>query len=309
MDWRLVVWMILGMQACQSGDTVTGEQKEFVTDSPPADSVVAAHVSFSEEETLLLEKYFEPVLLAKLDNYVAGYDALATAADFEKNYNEGMALFAELYEALTVPKTGYLKAKFEELGQEDENFYPVDLLSEYDGLNGMLGPVMISCAAECTDLDFLYDLEAMLEKAKATSGNADEDFMELVLYIENNTAGYAAYPGFKVWYVQTWDYGGYSMLGNGVFTDAVKRTMAFEKEHNLFAAQIAAIHGDFINSLTWDTSFGLSKEDVLKEFDALMKTGFFTKEEKEVLKESREKIQNGAEGYQFDCETGDCSYG
>jgi hypothetical protein len=307
MDLRWVVLVTMGMQACQSGDAVTGEQKEFLTDSPPADSTaqVLVYSSFTEDETLMLEKYFEPALLAKLDQYVGAYDGLATAQDFEKNYRDGKALFQELYDALVTPKTNYLK----ELAAEEEYWMPVTILEELEQMNGLIGPIQISCAAECTDLDFLFDLEELKQKTLSTTGNADDDFIDLVMFIEDGQYGYAGYPGFKVWYVQTWDYGGYTMLGNGVFSDAVKRTEQFENKHDLFADELKAIHEDFVNSLTWDGTFGLSKEQVLEEFATLLKKDFFTKEEKTLLKESFEKIKTETEGYQFGCETGDCTFG
>ena len=300
----LIICCFFGVLACESTGVVGGEQKEFTTDAPPADSTTV-YLCLTDEQSLLMEKYFEPVLLDRIDEYVHAYNSIETAQDFEKNYRDGKALFNELYDALGTPKTSYLQ----ELAAKEEYWDPIAILDELQQMNGLIGPVEISCAAECTDLDFYFDLAKMAEKAKVSADKADDDFMALVIFIEGSEYGYAGYPGFKTWYVQTWDYGGYSMLGNGVFSEAVERVMKFEKNHALFQDEMVLFRRDFVQSLVWELTYGLSRDKVLNEFDDLLGSGYFTDEEKAEIKTVYEKIKSGDETLQFDCETGDCVYG
>lgn len=291
--------------ACSnSAEETGGEIKEFITDAPPTeDSITVTGISQGMKDSLV--NYFTPSLIERIDKYVSAYNLMTTTEEFEKNYHEGMGILREMDSELNGLKTEYMVAK----SKESEDWYPIEILPEIEVFNGRLGPIQFSCVAECLALDFLFDLTVLDEKAKQTNGQGDDHFMALVISMEGQY-GYAAYPGFKSWFTQTWDLGGDSNIGNEVLLDCILTCQKFEKNFpDLFKEEIAAIHQNFVDALIYGYNYSFDQETVLGEYDQILKLNFFTSAEKKQIKKHYEEIKTGGEPFQFMCETGDCTYG
>lgn len=302
--YYFTLFSFLIFSCLNSAEETSGEIKEFITDAPPTeDSLSESGITQGLKDSLA--NYFTQVLVDRIDKYISAYNTLSTTEEFEKNYHEGMAIFLEMEIQLNDPKTEYMIAK----SKEEEDWYPVDILSEIEDFNGRLGPIEFSCAAECTALDFLFDLTVLREKAKGTEGDGDDHFMNLVISMEGDY-GYAAYPGFKSWFNQTWDLGGSSDIGNETLLGCIQSCQKFEKNYpDLFKNEIAEIHINFVDALVYGYIYSYDQETILGEYDKILKLNFFTSNEKKQIKTHYEEIKTGAEPFQFMCETGDCTYG
>ncbi|UKN00089.1 hypothetical protein K6119_10105 [Paracrocinitomix mangrovi] len=272
------------------------------------DELIDSNVIDSNNE--LFSKYFGEKLIAKIDNYMSTYESLQTAKEFEKCYDQGKDLFKDLFDAYYNPQTEYMK-KLKKDNENEYGFYdPVNILdNEFFDMTGKMGPIVFTCVAECTEIDFTYDQEKLLEKAKLTEGNDDELFLEYAteIYGPNWTSGSFEWP---VWYVQTWDYGGSSKIGDGTLKKYIKKHQELESKLNLFSVKMKYIKDHMLEELSHVGSYMKSKEMVLKEYDEILEMDFFNEEEKTKIRDARAKLEGETEDYiQFNCESGDCSYG
>jgi len=303
-----VIIVIFTLASCGGNNDQLGEQKEFInTESDNEDNQNEGetdYVSFDYETSRELEKYFAKDVLTKLDNSVSSFNDISTDTDFENYYNDAKKLFSDLYDALSKPATKFLI----DLASKNEYWDPVDIIYDLQEFNGKIGPIQISCAAECSDIDFYFDLQILRKKAKESSGKADDDFMDLLISIEGDF-GYAGYPGLKMWDFQTWDYGGASLIGNQLLFQTIEKKQKFEKKHKLFKAQMALFHADFLHSLSYSYIYQFNKEKVLKEFDQIINLNYFKGGELEDVIKLREMIENEEEGIQLGCENGNCEFG
>lgn len=283
-----------------------GEQKEYITESAPeSDSVVVLYDAFNEQINQKLANYFSPQLLADLNLYVHHFREMKTETEFEANYREGMELFTRMDEELYNPVTDYLI----NLSKDYEYWEPAEvILDDLQKMNGQIGPIDFSCTAECTTLDYTYSMESLNEKSKLTSGKADDDFIKLLTYIEG-PYGYAGYPGFKIWFEQTWDLGGMSLLGDGSMLEALQQLINLQKSTKLFADEIELIKQDALNDLAYGFIYKFSPEAVLKEYDDILELNLFSGKDLESIQKQYNAIKTGGEGFQFNCENGDCAFG
>lgn len=292
---------------CGSGsESEIGTQKEFTTESAPEeDTLVIPAVGITAEIRLELEKYFSTDLCVKIENYVSDFDTLSSDAAFQNNYREGRNISDEMTEQLNKPVTSYLK----KLAKGKEYWYPVDeIFGDLEIFSDQLGPLVISCVAECTEIDMTYDLLKMQRKAQETLGNADDDFMKLLVSIDGEF-GYAGCVGFKSWFNQTWDLGGSSLLGDGQLLSIIKATIQYKKNHKLFNEELKLLKSDYLDALSWGSSYQFTPEKILVEFEAILALDYFTNEELVEINELYERIKNRDTSFQFDCENQDCSYG
>jgi len=303
-----IIFLVVLLSACQSGTTEHGgTQKEFITDAPPEvlDSTVAPLpvVVLADSTKTELKKYFSTDLIQKLENYFAEYNAANSDTVFQKIYDSGVDLCKTLALSFQDPQTNYLK---DLMSQDDYELYY--LHSEMERLNGRLGPIYITCVAECSEMDFCFDLKSLKEKSISTNGKADDDFVDILLFVEGDY-GYAGYFDFKVWTKQKWDYGGSNLLGRGIMLDVVRRTKIFKETHTLFSAQIQIVHQDFFEELTTAHSFEYTKEEVLAEIDKIINLKYFEADALKIILKHYELIEAGGDSFQFNCATGECSYG
>lgn len=293
--------------SCQTSTTEEGgTQKEFITDAPPeiVDSVETPETLILRDSTKTeLKKYFSEELIQKIENYFVEYNMVNSDTAFQKIYDSGVELCKELALSFQDPQTAYLK---DLMSQDEYELYY--LHGEMEELNGQLGPIYITCVAECSEMDFCFDLNSLNKKAISTNGSADDDFVDILLFVESDF-GYAGYFDFKVWTKQYWDYGGSNLLGRGVMLDAIRRTKIFKETHTLFASQIEIVHQDFLHELTTAHSFEYTKEEVLAEIDKIIDLKYFESDALKAILKQYDLIEAGGENFQFNCSTGECQFG
>lgn len=284
-----------------STEEIGGEIKEFITDSAPEiDSTLVSPI-IADSVITEMQLYFSSDMIAAIESYLINYENAQTDTALQQNYLDGIKLCEALSEEFDSPKTD----RVEEL-VADGTIY-----SLYESLlyfNGKLGPLYFTCVAECTELDFCYDLKIFKAKAISTIGKADDDFAELLHYVQGDF-GYAGYFNFKVWDKQYWDYGGSNTLGDGTVLNVIKRIQKFETTHQIFSEQVALIRTDVFDMLTSPHSYEYSLEEVLAEYNKIIKLNYFSGEELEAIQKQYNEIKTAPENFQFNCEEGNCSFG
>lgn len=312
------VALLATLVSCGSGEE-SGKQLEFdASEAPEHDSLSTDTLSviqvsehgITSENRKELAQFFTETLITKLDTFLVHFNTASTDRELQDAYREGNNLFEAMYTEVTEPKTDWLKDKKKACEEESGWWDPIGwVYDEFTGLDGTLGPVVFSCVAECTEIDFTYDQEIFYKKAAATQGNGDDEFFRYTMDIYDRYWNSGSH-GWPAWFNQTWDYGGSSYVGNDVLIGFIKRQQDYLKKYDLFVGEMAYIKEHMLNELTYPGSYMKTKEEVLKEFDAILKLNFFNKEEKEKIKTTRGKLEaEQEEGIQFDCEHNDCMYG
>jgi hypothetical protein len=258
------------------------------------------------EQKEVLQRYFSNEVILDIENYLKEFNSLKSDREFEQNYRKGCNLLDSLYSKFYKAETDFMK----EITEADEYWNPIGCcLDDLQTLSGELGPIDISCVAECTEIDFYFKKDILLEKAEQTKGTADDEILELAIYIDGYYGRIADW-GFKVWFEQTWDYGGSSLLGDTSVTDAIFGIMQYKRKHDkMFEQELKMFKKHIVNELSSTISYMFTKEKVLKEFNSVIKLKYFDSEEIEQIKKHLKELNDPKKEIQFDCRNSPCSYG
>lgn len=283
---------------------ITGEQKEFSTESAPVqDSLLPAVPLISDSLHQELQKYFDDEILTRIESLVEEFDTIKTDTSFKAVYDKGISLFNNMYDAVTEPQTTYLK---EALADDGIGFYAV--MDDMNELNGLLAPLYFSCVAECSDYDFSFDLDALKNKSLETIGKQDDDFVELLLMIEDRPFGYAGYGDFKAWHVQYTDISGSIRLGDGIVLNIITKMQAIKPRVQLFKKEFERMHEEILDVLTSKHLYEFSPEEVQAEYTKILRLNYYTGEEKTSIEKCRDELKANQDNYQFNCKDGGCSF-
>lgn len=222
--------------------------------------------------TKRLSQFFGKEKVAKIEAYQKMYAAVTTDAELAKAYQYGVNLQTELNKELEGKVDMYNQSEMPDLFWIDES----------------LPALETALVAEGTEYYLFFDYKALLEKATQTDGTADDEFANFQIQV--NPLDSTEYF-FKAWYLQTWDYGGYSLLGQekhidlfNVMEENLKKSTVFEKGYQ-------AIKEEMMRDLTQNMQYGEGKYSILVEFDKIMAAdySFMTKDDNIAL-ETRRKM-------------------
>ncbi len=199
------------------------------------------------------------------------------------------------------------------------NPYAQDLVSEErlfafkDADLGLWG-LDVSCQAECTSPVFRLDAEAFAAIAARTATTADDDFFRLM-------QDYYSYPpainsgevwGAPVFFQYTWDYGGYSLLGEGQHLKLLQQIDTYQQQHGdyllasftqTFALQIQQMRHQILRDiLVLSDCSGPSWEAVLAELTLILDTVQLTTAEHTAIAERLALFESGRPDVQTGCE-------
>ncbi|MEZ4951893.1 MAG: SH3 domain-containing protein, partial [Saprospiraceae bacterium] len=144
-----------------------------------------------------LEYLFGESLTKKIEQYRFQYNSAKTSREFAAAFRTGKHLRDSLNKALEI--------RFDVTSYE----IPPDL----DWLSEPVPGYSTLLVAEGTQYYLFQNYKAMLPKVKATEGAEDNEFLELNFQVYEQDSIENFYP---VWFMQTWDYGGHSLLGRGL---------------------------------------------------------------------------------------------
>lgn len=141
-----------------------------------------------------------------------------------------------------------------------------------------------SLVAEGTQFYLFKNFKQMHGNASKTKGVEDDDFIELQ-YLVNEMDSIEHF--FKSYFIQTWDYGGHSLLGQGKHLTILNKINELLAQSKLFEEPILEIKTNLLKDILDEhITYWESKEKILDELSNLIKADFvfLSKEDKIALK-------------------------
>jgi len=204
-----------------------------------------------------LSSFFGPEKTRQMLQYRADFQSVENPRDLENVFIRGTILRDSLVQTMAV--------KIEIIDHEN---LP-DLSWIEDGMPGFT----LGMVAEGTRYYLFRDYGKMKEWAKETAGNEDDAFFEFMRLVNSAQEIENFYP---VWFEQTWDNGGYSLLGEGkhlLVLDGMEQLLAAQQ---LFRNPVLKLKmrllNDMLNSPTGE--YGASAEKITEEIDAILSRDF-----------------------------------
>ena len=222
------------------------------------------------------------------------------ASDVELLYRQGLRLADELL----------IDAYARDLAADEQLFAFIE--SDL-GLWGL----QPSCYAECTEPTFALDVDAFLAIAAKTSNPADDDFFKLVqAYYDYGPRVIDGQPwGWPTYFRQTWDYGGYSLLGEGKHLALLLQMDQYLQVHGeyllrspvtTFVQQVQTMRHQLLQDiLVRADCSGPESEAIEAELTQILAQVTLSPIEKTALQQRLEVFQTGGADIQTGCQTGE----
>ncbi len=218
-----------------------------------------------------LKAFFEE-LSPNILSYRENYASASTVDDFVKVFREGDSLKYKVIQKL-------------------EQKIPIDLTEQMPDVfwvEEMIPGYVVELVAEGTKYYLFKDYKQLYTKARQTEGEEDDIFTDLGLEIySRDSIEYF----FASWFMQTWDYGGHSLLGSGKHNDVLALADEVMSMTSLFENEIKKIKADIINDISHpEITYWNDQEPILKELNEIMDAQYdiLSKEDKATI-ESRIK--------------------
>ena len=148
-----------------------------------------------------------------------------------------------------------------------------------------------SLVAEGTTFNFFKDFKIMFAKAKATEGTEDDDFLTLQFHVnEVDSVEYF----YKSWFMQTWDYGGHSLLGQGRHFNLLNEANDLLSKSKLFEKPILELKIEILDDISAEhVTYWEPQEKILEEMKKIISADFdfLTNEDKIILKTRYEQFK------------------
>jgi len=199
-----------------------------------------------------LQTFFGKGLTARLNRYKNNYDSLKTSKGFVKIFKEGLRLRDTLANTLE-----------NRINVSEGNSQMPDLFWIEEAFPGYVTQLV----AEGTVYFLFIDFKQLQQKVSTTRGEEDDDFIGLNLLVYSADSVEYFYTS---WFIQTWDYGGCSLLGQGEHLKVLKEIDRVLKKSDLFAKEITALKDRLMNDITnKDVDYWETKDKILDELDAI----------------------------------------
>lgn len=151
-----------------------------------------------------------------------------------------------------------------------------------------------SLVAEGTTFNIFKDFKVMFAKAKETAGTEDDDFITFQFHA-NELDSVEYY--YKSFFMQTWDYGGHSLLGQGKHFDLLNEANDLLVKSKLFEKPILDIKTEILNDISAEyITYWEPKDKILEEMKKIISADFdfLTKEDKVLIKTRYQQFKKPA---------------
>lgn len=214
----------------------------------------------SKLATLLMEKrlqtLFGKLLADSIRAYRQDFQAVQSAQGFAAIYRKGTTLRDTM--------VGLMEARIL-VGDLDER---PDLFWLEQAMPGFV-PQLV---AEGTIYYLFWDYKQLNISAKATPETTDDNFVNLAMAIFPEDSIEFFYP---VWFIQTWDYGGSSLLGRGLHDKMLAKMDEALQKSDLFAPEIMEWKSLLVNDITdFNVTYWEAKEKIVAELDTIVTANY-----------------------------------
>ncbi len=148
-----------------------------------------------------------------------------------------------------------------------------DNLPDLSWIEDAMPGFTLGMVAEGTRYYLFQDCRKMTVWAQETTAKEDDAFFEFITFVN---AGQDLEDFYPLWFEQTWDYGGYSLLGEGKHLSVLTRMEKLMEVQQLFRNPILKLKmkllQDILNSPTGE--YGESAEKIIEEIDVILAADF-----------------------------------
>ena len=236
-----------------------------------------------------LQAFLGPAMQERLLAYQDAYLQIAHQTDFIRVFLEGQTLRDTL-----IPM---LEEHTDKLGMEE--------LPDLFWLEKAFPGFIMQVVAEGTAYYLFTDFNQWKEIAQKTAQNGDDQFTELCLFFfpEDGIEYF-----FPVWKIQTWDYGGHSLLGRGHHLKALEGIQTLSKIVPELSNYLHEWQLDLLQDITEPTvTFWEPAEAVVAELKSILDAGItsLSQDDHIALETRLEQLQNGEKyGVEFNHKSG-----
>lgn len=236
-----------------------------------------------------LQTSFGKELSDSIRMYRAQYQNIGSAEDFAATFRKG----SSLREVMT------------RLMQDRILIQNPDELPDLFWLRESMPGMVPQLVAEGTAYYLFWDFADLNQQAQATPEQADDDFvaLNLMLFPEDSIEYF-----FPAWFMQTWDYGGSSLLGRGIHYQTLEKIDKLLKKSDLFTPELTRLKTSLLNDMTQpDVTYWEKKENIISELDSIIQADFtiLTDADKIALQTRKQQFEAPQEfGIQLNMQSG-----
>lgn len=204
-----------------------------------------------------LSSFFGPEKPRQILQYRADFNSVENPRDLENVFIRGTILRDSLVQTM--------RKKIEIVDHEK--------LPDLSWLEDAMPGFTLGMVAEGTGYYLFQDYGKMKAWAKETTAPEDDAFFEFINFVNSDEKIESFYP---IWFEQTWDYGGYSLLGQGAHLSTLTHMEKIMGEQQLFRNPILKLKmrllKDILNSPTGE--YAESAEKIIEEIEDILSADF-----------------------------------
>ena len=222
-----------------------------------------------------------PKIHDALIQFRADADKCKSDEDFAKLYRSADSLRNQLDEWLSLRSTPDLEGK----------------LPNYYWLNKAIPGQEVLLVAEGTVYAMFFNYGYWAELSKRTKGTRDDNFSAFCITLFPDSIEYY-YPA---WYLQTWDYGGTSLLGKGIHLDILTKMDKLYQD-KLFIPEVQQYKVSIMDDMLQSEFYELGVKEVCTELEQIItaKPGILQASDIEGLKGRLTELKSGNSKVNFD---------
>ena len=204
-----------------------------------------------------LSNFFDPEKTRQILQYRTDFFAIENHRDFENVFIRGTILRDSLVSTI--------REKIEIIDHEN--------LPDLTWLEDAMPGFTLGMIAEGTSVYLFQDYGKMKFLAKETKSMEDDRFFELITLVNSGEDIERFYP---VWFEQTWDYGGFSLLGSGKHLLVLESIDQLMTEQHFFSNPIFKLKMKLLNDILKSPTgeYAGSAEKIIDEIDAILAKDF-----------------------------------
>jgi len=212
-----------------------------------------------EVSEILLEKKmtsFFGGLTPTIKTYRENYANANSSEEFAEVFHDGEELRDRMVEKLEE------KIPVDEVEDLPNIFWIEDIMPGY----------VVELVAEGTQYYLFKDFKQLHTKATQTKGQEDDVFTDLGFTVYQRDSLEYFYPS---WFMQTWDYGGHSLLGDGTHNDVLALADEVNSMSDFFKEDISVFKKEILRDITDPAiTYWNGQERIVTELDSIISSEY-----------------------------------